>query len=823
MLRLITFGGLALEPNGTPVVPRVRPPRLALLALLAATGDRGVTRERLVALFWPEADEDHGRHSLRQALYALRNEAGQDVVHAGPALQLNSQALTSDIEEFRLSLGRGDRRRAVDLYRGPFLDGFYLSGSSEFERWVEQERTRLAQAASSALLELAGESAAAGRHDESARWWQRLNLLEPLSARFVLGYAHARLASGDRPQALAAIRAHQSLVRQELEVEPDPELKRLELQIRSHPEAPQPAAAAATPVQPTPPDPVSSGPARDVKRPRGFRRRSAAIAAGALSFLAFLGARKVLAPPAEPAASVLERPFTYSTLAASFYAEGLRAYRTGDALATRRLMRAALREDSTFAMAAYLAALASEQPEAEVRQRALRLAANAPERERLTIMADLLGGDMDPSGLAVAEGAAAKYPDEPGLLRALGMARFHAGDWAGAVAALDRVISLAGDRDGGNRENCLSCEAVGHLAETYWWWDSLPAVERTARRAMELNPSDNWPFAMLAMVGARMGDSATAFTNLRQFVASAPGPMPKNHELAVLLTLELYDRVEQEVQPLLASARRDESGTGRWMLLIALRNQGRLDDAEELLKTGRIGTSTPIPAVALHLDQNEALIAQEGGNPQRAAAFFDMIRNTSHHPAPGQVARWRAWNSLLMGTALAAAGDTAAVRRLADTVQYWGERSLYGRDRKGHHFLRGLLLAAQGKDEDAVAAYRAAVHSWSFGYTRVNYELARALLRLGRPADAIPVLQPALRGSIDASNLYITRTDLHELLAQAFDQAGQPDSAAAHYRSVVQAWRRADPQFRSRRQAAEARLNHLATRPRPPQSNRSAS
>ena len=87
------------------------------------------------------------------------------------------------------------------------------------------------------------------------------------------------------------------------------------------------------------------------------------------------------------------------------------------------------------------------------------------------------------------------------------------------------------------------------------------------------------------------------------------------------------------------------------------------------------------------------------------------------------------------------------------------------------------MFVARRRDEEAVREFQAAIHSPNIGFTRVNYELARALLRLGRPADAVDTLQSSLRGEIDASNLYITRTDLHELLAEAFDRAGQRDSA----------------------------------------------
>jgi hypothetical protein len=66
---------------------------------------------------------------------------------------------------------------------------------------------------------------------------------------------------------------------------------------------------------------------------------------------------------------------------------------------------------------------------------------------------------------------------------------------------------------------------------------------------------------------------------------------------------------------------------------------------------------------------------------------------------------------------------------------------------------------------------REAIHSPTNGFTRVNYELGRrccdsTVLRKQFPS---PV---ALHGGIDGSNLYLTRTDVYELLAQAFDRLG---------------------------------------------------
>jgi tetratricopeptide (TPR) repeat protein len=139
-------------------------------------------------------------------------------------------------------------------------------------------------------------------------------------------------------------------------------------------------------------------------------------------------------------------------------------------------------------------------------------------------------------------------------------------------------------------------------------------------------------------------------------------------------------------------------------------------------------------------------------------------------------------------------------------VERLGRLSLFGRSPVLHHYIRGLILAQEGRHAEAVQAFRRAVISWSDGYTRINFEMARSLMALGKPEEAIAVLRPALRGAVDASNLYLTRTEIHELLAQAFVRTNQRDSAAAHYQRVIHAWEHADPQFQPRLSAARAWL-----------------
>jgi hypothetical protein len=94
----------------------------------------------------------------------------------------------------------------------------------------------------------------------------------------------------------------------------------------------------------------------------------------------------------------------------------------------------------------------------------------------------------------------------------------------------------------------------------------------------------------------------------------------------------------------------------------------------------------------------------------------------------------------------------------------------------------------------------------AFGYTLINYELGQRLVALRRPAEGIPIVQAALRGGIEGPGLYVTGTELHELLAQLFDASHARDSAAAHYAVIARAWASADPMLRPRFDAARGWL-----------------
>lgn len=224
MVRLRTLGGLAVDPAVLNYAAAHRRP-LALLALLAVAGERGMTRDKLVAFLWPESDDERARNSLSKALSSLRHElAAEHLVLGSTELRLNPACITSDVQEFVRLLDDGEAKRAIALYAGPFLDGVFIRGAPEFDRWADQERTRLHRLRADALESLAAKATSIGDHDGAVRWWQMRSDADPLDARVTRSLMEALVAARDSAGAIRHFRAHEELLRKELEVAPEPAL-----------------------------------------------------------------------------------------------------------------------------------------------------------------------------------------------------------------------------------------------------------------------------------------------------------------------------------------------------------------------------------------------------------------------------------------------------------------------------------------------------------------------------------------------------------------------------------------------------------------------
>lgn len=241
-LKLSLFGPIQILVEGQLLLDSLRAKTLALLAYLAVEPDRPHRREVLTGLFWAELPDAAARNNLRQALHQLRQVLGRGdppLLRITPqSVQLNPEGDTVlDVAEFAAlveATGQHNHRRpgacsacverlerALALYRGDFLAGFFLKDSIAFEEWalVQRERFRLmALSALDVLAEYHARRGDCGRMEEVSR---RQIELEPF-----LEEAHRRLMralawSGRPNAALAQYAALRQMLEEELAVPPE--------------------------------------------------------------------------------------------------------------------------------------------------------------------------------------------------------------------------------------------------------------------------------------------------------------------------------------------------------------------------------------------------------------------------------------------------------------------------------------------------------------------------------------------------------------------------------------------------------------------------
>jgi DNA-binding SARP family transcriptional activator len=308
--RLLTLGGAALvDGAGGPVAEQRR--RLALLTLLASAGERGAFRDRLIACLSPESPAEPARHALHQLLYYLRQQAGEDAFLGTDPLRLNPEVISSDLADFDRAVEAGDLAGAAELYRGPFLDGFHLGDSTEFEDWASLERARLAARYRDTLFRLAEEADDRGDHPVALPWWRRLAHLDPMNGRAALGLMRSLAAAGDVRAALQHARAHEALLRTETGGRPDPEVAALSARLEAGGGRPAPVAVATTGTDISPDaGPISdaelpASPARPAKTHLTRRRLAVAGVTGALITLGIAAAVAWVSRPADADADLV--------------------------------------------------------------------------------------------------------------------------------------------------------------------------------------------------------------------------------------------------------------------------------------------------------------------------------------------------------------------------------------------------------------------------------------------------------------------------------------------------------------------------------------
>lgn len=210
---------------------------LAYLAFHAAPNARPRSREALVAMLWPDADPEAGRHNLSNALSFLRRMLEPPGIPVGAVIladrntvRLHPGAVTSDVVEFEKAIGQAreeglsdtERMRllleATQLYQGPLLPGFY-------EDWITPETERLESMFISAVSEVIPLLLTAGTPEPALALAQRAVTSDPWSQAAALALMQVLVAIRQPSHALRVYRRLEARMAEDLSAEPSRDLK----------------------------------------------------------------------------------------------------------------------------------------------------------------------------------------------------------------------------------------------------------------------------------------------------------------------------------------------------------------------------------------------------------------------------------------------------------------------------------------------------------------------------------------------------------------------------------------------------------------------
>lgn len=153
---LRTLGTFELRIDNRPVPALPTHKARALVAFLVSNRGLDIARERLLELLWGDYESERAREGLRTALSSVRHavrivhEAADDLLLADKSIVRWVAPTDFDVsrfDELARSTALSDKRLAVSMYAGDFLEGSY-------EEWVVRERDRISGLYEAVLADL---------------------------------------------------------------------------------------------------------------------------------------------------------------------------------------------------------------------------------------------------------------------------------------------------------------------------------------------------------------------------------------------------------------------------------------------------------------------------------------------------------------------------------------------------------------------------------------------------------------------------------------------------------------------------------------------
>lgn len=242
-LNLYFLGPPKIELNDQPQALERRK-MVALLAYLSV--ERGQhQRASLSSLLWTDYEQAKAYKNLRQTLWEIQRVLGENwletdreaiALNLKGDVQLDVEKFNSLVEKSRAesdpSLRTALLAESATLYRNHFLTGFSLKDAHPFNEWAFSVSEELKRKLSYTLTTLSADYCSLGHADQAIPYARRLVALDPLNEASHRQLIEAYMQAGQKNVALKQYQTLEKTLRQELNLDPQPETRDLYKKIR---------------------------------------------------------------------------------------------------------------------------------------------------------------------------------------------------------------------------------------------------------------------------------------------------------------------------------------------------------------------------------------------------------------------------------------------------------------------------------------------------------------------------------------------------------------------------------------------------------------
>jgi DNA-binding SARP family transcriptional activator len=238
-IEISVLGNPKIVYNDKDMTGKLSSKSLGIMCYIA--GNESIGREKLAFMFWEESNEESAKYNLRYNIWSMnklfKNEKLENplIVSDGSRISFNDEyEIHSDIEVFEALYLDNEKNSTIDsfnkmkeIYKGEYLESFYLKGCFKFNDWIFYERENYQKKYIDSLILLLEIYKSKKKYIEGIMVLEELIRLNSLDEDLYVDLIKLYLDMGDRNSALKQYERCTHMLREELNMSPKESTKNL--------------------------------------------------------------------------------------------------------------------------------------------------------------------------------------------------------------------------------------------------------------------------------------------------------------------------------------------------------------------------------------------------------------------------------------------------------------------------------------------------------------------------------------------------------------------------------------------------------------------